>query len=153
MYTLASTMSEAFDHLLLEMVALEQAWSCDRERSGLRHAAGDVRHHVCSALAFLDDMLRNAERPAPHAMHEVIDDARKVLAHEAYLSALSLGQLLRRASEDRLADAAAIERGQRAVARLLDELTPYVSRADDGLRRVLLDDEPFETALARVGHG
>lgn len=129
------------------MVSLERAWTCDGELSGLRHAAVDIRHHVCAALALLDEATQGKPRPGPHAMFEIIDDALRVLAREAYLSVLSLGQTLVRACEDRLAEPHAVEGGQHAVARMLDELTPYVSRADHGLRRVLLDGEPLEEVL------
>lgn len=43
-----------------------------------------------------------------------------------------------------------LEVAQLTVGSLLDELCPFVSRADDALRRVLLDEVPFEDALAGV---
>jgi hypothetical protein len=158
-YRPSSRLSSAFDELQLELVALDRAWTCERERSGLRHAAGDLRHHVCAALVFLDDVEPGApgapgEPRTPGepgvARYDQLDGATRVLAHEAFLAVLAVGQLLRRASEDGLAASAAIEAAARAVEHVLDELTPVVSRADDALRRVLLDDASLEQALAGV---
>jgi hypothetical protein len=150
-YRSESTLSEAFDDLLATILALERAWTCQRERAGLRHAAGDVRHHVCAVIAELDEHAHDVRPRHPHSRFDTLGAGTRVLAHEAFLSVLSLGQLLRRAAEDGLAAAGEIAAAQRAVAAILDELTPYISRADDALRRVLLDHEPFEVALARVG--
>jgi hypothetical protein len=75
-----------------------------------------------------------------------------VLAHEAYLSVIALGQLLQH-DEERLAPTWAIESARGAVDRTLDTLAPFVSRADEGLRRVLLDNVPSEDALAAVSRG
>ncbi len=167
-YRSESTLSEAFDDLIATLIALagggravcgedateatnERAWTCNRERAGLRHAAGDVRHHVCAVIADLEEAARYAQPLRPHSMFEGLGDGTRVLAHEAFLSVLSLGQLVRRASEDRLAPVPDLELARLAISAMLDELCPYVSRSDDALRRVLLDHEPFEVALARVG--
>jgi len=67
---------------------------------------------------------------------------------EAYLSVVSLGQLLATAAEHRWCAPDVLAATDAALARLLDELAPYVSRADIALRRVLLDGEPLEQVLA-----
>lgn len=144
---MTTPLSVAFDDLLRELVRLDRAWTSDRERAGLRHAAADIRHHACAALAHLDGL-----EPAD-ARYERLDGAARVLAHEAFLSVLALGQLLLRAIEDRLADAVAIAHAQCAVDRMLDVLGPFTSRADHALRRVLLEDVSLEVALAGLAHG
>lgn len=149
-YRPSSPLSQAFDELQLELVALDRAWTDERERSGLRHAAVDIRHHVCAALTALDD--REDEAPGTPAFTR-LDQGARILAHEAFLAVLALGQLLRRALDDGLAPPAAIAACQLVVDQLLDELAPCVSGADRAMRRVLLDDEPLETALAGLGHG
>lgn len=143
--TFATPLSNAFDHLQHELVRLDHGWTCDHERASLRHTAGDIRHHVCAALACLDDL------PLGTARYERLDGEARVLAHEAYLSVLALGQLLLRATVDRLAADVAISRAQGAVEHMLDVLAPFVSRADDALRRVLLEDMSIEAALGRDG--
>jgi hypothetical protein len=125
-------LSLAFDDLNCELVALDRKWTCDRERASLRCTSSDVRHHVCMALSFLDG-------------------ASSIMAHEAYLSVLALGQLLLRAYEDRLADTIAIAEAQCAVDHVLDLFTPYVSGADIAMRRVLLEDVSIEDALEGIG--
>jgi hypothetical protein len=140
-------LSTAFDELQHELVRLDASWTSERERAGLRFAASDIRHHVCVALACLDDL------PAELARYDRLDVEGRILAHEAYLAVLALGQLLLRAIVDALADGVAIARAQCAVDQLLDALSPFVSRADDALRRVLLEDVSIEAALDGVGHG
>ena len=137
-----TSLSHAFDDLLDELVRLDRSWVCERERAGLRFAASDIRHHVCVALVCLDDL------PAEIARYDRLDTEGRILAHEAYLAVLALGQLLLRAIVDKLADAAAIARAQCAVDHMLDALSPFVSRADDALRRVLLEDVSIEAAVA-----
>ena len=134
--------STAFDELVLALVKLERAWTCEREVAGLRFAAHDVRHHVCTAMAFLGDEPPDFDRLAPEP---------RVLAHEAFLAVLAVGQLLLRAIEDDHADTTAIARAQVAVDELLDRFTPYVSRADVALRRVLLDGVSIEESLEGIG--
>jgi len=140
----STPLSNAFDDLQRELLHLDRGWTCDRERASLRHAAGDIRHHVCAALAWLDDL------PPETARYDLLDGEARVLAHEAFLSVLALGQLLLRAIEDRLANEVAIARVQCAVDRMLDVVAPFVSRADDALRRVLLEDVSIEAALDGV---
>jgi hypothetical protein len=145
--TFTTPLSNAFDDLQHELVRLDQSWTCERERASLRHTASDIRHHVCAALAWLDDL------PPELARYDRLEGEARILAHEAFLAVLALGQLLLRAIADRLADEVAIARAQCAVDFLLDVLAPLVSRADDALRRVLLEDLSIEAALDGVGHG
>lgn len=149
-YRASSNLSRAFDELLLETVVLDRAWTCERERSGLRCAAADVRHHVCAAINALEALDRGV---SGMPSFDQLDDAARVYAREAFLSVLTFGQLLRRAHEDELASVAAIATARLAIDRVLDELSPHVSSADDALRQILLDDVPFETALAGVARG
>ena len=139
-----SALSIAFDDLVHELLVLDRVWTCEREHASLRHAAADLRHHLCAALVVLDHV------PAAHARYDVLGAEQRVLAHEAYLSVLALGQLLLRAIADGLAPTVEIARVQCAVDQLLDLLTPLVCRADDALRRVLLEDVPITEALAEV---
>lgn len=140
---LTSPLELTFDDLLRELCALGDAWTCDRERAALRFTASDLRHHVCAFLPLIahDD----------HAHYDTLGGEARVLAHEAYLAVLALGQLLLRAIAERMAPDIAIARVQQEVERMLDLLAPLVSRADTALRRVLLDEVPLETALAEVG--
>ncbi|MBA3501880.1 MAG: hypothetical protein M4D80_28175 [Myxococcota bacterium] len=140
-------LSNAFDDLQHELVRLDAGWTCERERAGLRYTASDIRHHACAALVWLDELAPEVAR------YERLDAEARILAHEAYLSVLALGQLLLRAIADGLADGVAIARAQCAVDHMLDSLSPFVSRADDALRRVLLEDVSIEAALDGVGHG
>jgi hypothetical protein len=145
-----SSLCTAFDHLLEQMAALERAWTSDLERSGLRHTVGDVIHHVCAALADLDEVWR-PDAP-PSSIYDEIDSELRVLAREAYLTVLALGQLLSRDDEPCRADPTTVACARAAVLDMLDELAPFVSRADDSLRRVRLDGEPFEAALERLAN-
>ncbi len=140
-------LSAAFDDLLHELVRLDHQWTSDRERAGLHYTQGDIIHHVCGAIAAVEDL------PPELAHYERLDGAARILAHEAYLSVLALGQLLLRAIEDNLADSLAVARAQCEVDAMLDMLAPLVSRADAALRRVLLEDVSIEVALEGVGRG
>jgi hypothetical protein len=140
-----SALSIAFDDLVDELLALDGAWTCDRERASLRHAAADLRHHLCAALVVLEHL------PPERARYDALEGDARVLAHEAYLSVLALGQLLLRAIEDELAPGVVIARVQFAVDKLLDLLAPLVTRADEVLRRVLLEAVSIADAVAEVG--
>ncbi len=135
------TLTEAFQQFTRDMIDLERNWSDDRELSGLRCALGDARHHLCHAFVVLE---------ATEAGYDRLDQGAKILAHEAFLSVLGVGQLVVRATEDDLATGLGLERGTRGVEIMLDHLMPYVSRADAALRRTLLDGESIEDALAGV---
>ena len=134
-------LSTVFDDLIDRIVALEESWTCVRERSGLRHVFGDVRHHVCAAMSWIDPT---------RATFDAADDTTRLVVHEAFLAVIALGQLVRRAEDDGWAEPSAIDAARVAIDALLDELTPHVSRADTGMRDVLLDDVPLETVLGRL---
>jgi hypothetical protein len=142
-----SPISHAFDDLQCEIVRLDVGWTCEHERASLRHTASDIRHHVCAALAWLDHLAPEVAR------YDRLDGEARILAHEAYLAVLALGQLLLRAITDKLADEVAIARTQCAVEYMLEVLGPFVSRADDALRRVLLEDVPIEAAVDAITDG
>ncbi len=141
-----SPLSEAFDYLVHELADLAPAWV--GERAALQWPVGDACHHLAQALFRLEDVTRDPSLLAPHAAYELMEDDLRVLAREAFLSVLAIGQLLHRALDDRLAPPGALEGPELAVWRMLEELTPYVSRADGGLRRTLLDGVPLEIVLA-----
>jgi hypothetical protein len=143
-----SPLSQAFDALFDAFVRLDIAWTDDRERSGMRYAFGDARHHLCHALVVLEDVTHDPARLVPHGAYHLLDGATSVLAREAYLSVLGLGQLLQSAREFQLAPAHALDTAARTVELVLEELSPFVSRADGGLRRTLLDGVPLEVVLA-----
>jgi hypothetical protein len=141
-------LSETFDQMIHAFARLEDAWTDDRTRSGLCWAFRDARHHVCHALVWLGDVTDDPALLAPHAAFEVMDEAARIMAHEAYASVLSLGQLVLHAREQGSAAAGAIDGADAAVRLMLERLSPYVSRADEGMRRTMLDGEPIEEEAA-----
>lgn len=95
-----------------------------------------MRHYLSEAIERLDDIAAG-DALRPHALLEILDDELGILAHDTFISVLALGQLLRHPTEDDdTIKRSTIELAERSVWALLDELTPFVSRADDGLRRV-----------------
>jgi hypothetical protein len=132
------TLTEAFQQFTRDLIELEREWTDERELSGLRCILGDARHHLCHAFVVL-------EGGPPY---EDLDDRAQVLAREAYLSVLGVGQLLVRAREDLMATPCGLEQGAHGVHVMLDHLAPYVSRADVALRRTLLEEQPVDDALA-----
>lgn len=145
---ITTSISEAFDSLVHAFAQLEMVWTDERSESGLAWAFGDARHHVCHALTWIEDITHDPVLLVPHAAFAIMDDVQRFVAHEAYLSVLSLGQLVLHAREQRHAPAAVVDAAERAVWRMLEELAPYVSRADGGLRRTMLDGVPLEDVLA-----
>ncbi len=146
-----STISEAIDILFDAFVRLDGAWTAELERSGMRHAFADARHHLCYAAVVLDDVTHDPDLLVPHGAYDLLDDAARVLAHEAHHSVLALGQMLLSAREDKLAERSALDEAEISVMRMLAELSPFVSLADLGLRRTLLEGVPLETVLADLG--
>jgi hypothetical protein len=142
-----SPISLAYQDVEREVLALDQVWNCEHERASLRHAAADLRHHVCAAVAWFDQLV-----PPPTRLGE-LDVAGRILAHEAFLAVLALGQLLVRAEIERYAHRNAIVRAQDAVDATLDALTPFVTSADDALRRVLLENASIASVTDGDGRG
>jgi hypothetical protein len=138
----------AYADLVDAVDALRFAWRRYAERARLEHAA-----------MLLDERMG-------HALREQQAQAAEVAVHDAYVGVIALGQLLLGERELRGADErepwddrdtwqndggdvgdAELDQAWRMVGIVLDELTPYVSRADHALRRVLLDRIPLEHAL------
>ena len=138
-----SLLCEALEFLVEEFVRLGRAWTCERERAGLRHAFADARHHLYAAVGLLDQLTDDPAHLYPHSAFEIMSDALRVRAHEAFVAVLGLGRLVRRAADEHLASQGALADADLAVWRMLEELTPYVSRADGALRRTLLADPPL----------
>ena len=136
------------DQLFDAFVRLELAWTDERELSGLRYAFADARHHLCHATFLLEDVTADPAHLVPHGAYDLLDGATSVLAREAYLSVLALGTLLQTASVHAMAPGSAIDTAARGVWHMLEELAPFVSRADGGLRRTLLEGVPIEQVLA-----
>lgn len=131
--------------------ALRAAWRRYPERARLEHA-----------VMLVDERMN-------HALEEHATDEAELAVHDAYVGIVALGQLLVGEREVRFADEreawderdtwqtgggdtgdAELDQAWRMVGVVLDALTPYVSRADDALRRVLLDGEALEHALLRI---
>jgi len=138
------TPTDAFQQFLRDMIELETAWIDERERSGMRYLLADARHHLCHALVALEDV---------EPSYDALEDDARILAREAFLSVMSIGQLLLHGDREPLASPGGLECGRRGVRGMLDHLAPYVSRADAALRRTQLDGVPLEEALAGIRDG
>jgi hypothetical protein len=129
---------DAYEFLLVAMVEVERTWTAPTGQEGLGHVLRDAIHHVCHALAVLDDARAGDT-------YETIGDGPRVLAHEAYYSLVALAQELARAVDS--AAVAAVARACAAVDMLLDTLAPFVTGADRALRGCSVDGIAFELAL------
>ncbi len=138
-------LSPAVDELFEAMVSLEQGWTDAAERSSLRRTTSDVRHHMGMACSCAD-IGGTCDR------YDATSETTRWVVHEAYLSVLALGQLVRRADDEGMAATDALAAAETAIADMLDELDRFVSRADVGMRRVLLDGESVETVVAEMAH-
>jgi hypothetical protein len=131
--------------------ALRAAWRRYPERARLEHA-----------IMLVDERMNRA-------LEEQATDEADLAVHDAFVGIVALGQLLLGEREVRFADEreawderdtwqtnggdtgdAELEQAWRMVGVVLDSLTPYISRADDALRRVLLEGETLEDALLRI---
>jgi hypothetical protein len=93
------------------------------------------------------ELLENCE--ALERAHDFeLRDVRRT-AREAYIGAIQLVQVVDGAPRDVL-PAEARFRARDLLLLVLDDLAPYVNRADRALRRVLVDGVPIEDALAGV---
>jgi hypothetical protein len=117
------------------MIELDRTWTNALEQSGMHAIWGDVIHHVCAAMSSVD------------APYDDLDGAQEVLAREAFLSALALGQLVRRAKQERSAELLALAGAAGATDKMLDALAPCVSGADLALRAALLDGDTIDVEL------
>ena len=114
------TVERVFADFLSTLVAHSQSLASDVARARLECLAADAMHHMCVALPTLTRFVRAT-------------GVERVLAHEAYLSVL---QILIAAASAGTRESTAL---QAAARTLLDALTPFVSRADTGLRAALLE--------------
>jgi hypothetical protein len=128
----STPLENALTDTLMDLHALRRA---DVDCPGLRHDTNEIEFAVgrlCDALA----------RPDQEDVNE--------LAHRAHRAVLGLAQLLDATeSEDRRARDK-LDLARAAVAALLDELAPLVSRADRALRDVLLGGESLEEVIRRI---
>lgn len=141
----------AYADLIDAVDALRAAWRRYPERARLEHA------------------IMLVEERMDHAFEERAADEAEIAVHDAFVGVVALGQLLLGEREVRCADEREpwddrdtwqtsggdtgddeLEQAWRMVGVVLDSLTPYVSRADDALRRVLLEGEALEDALLRI---
>ncbi len=120
------------------MGRLGRARICECDLPGLTFFVGDAVHHLCAVLADLEE-LEHTDRLTPHAAYTLMTDVQVALAREAYLSVLSIAQLVRleRGMTTSAPDALAV--GKLVVAQMLDALAPYVCRAETELRRMIVD--------------
>jgi hypothetical protein len=142
----------AYADLVDAVDALRVAWRRYPERVRLEHALMMVDERMGHAL---DD---RGVLPAD------------VAVHDAFVGVVAMGQLLLGEREVRCAEArdvwddrdtwqtgsgdigdAELDQAWRMAGALLDALTPYVSRADDALRRMLLDGLALDDAVVAAG--
>lgn len=135
-------LSAALGEVILETRFLEQRWPNETERGSLQRALLEIHKEVSRTLVLLDGL-----RPIE------IDEPTAARAREAFLATLVLGVLLqrivKRAKRTSRATAATAT-ADRAVARLLDALDPYVQRTDAALRRVMLEGISSENAASEI---
>jgi hypothetical protein len=102
--------------------------------------------------ALIDDALLKAS--ASLALLEparVVEEVEYVRTHETHRAVLKVGMfLVQYVRVGRDAPAEAIARARAAVTGMLDALAPYVLRKDNALRRVLIDNVPFDDAVAQL---
>jgi len=127
-----SSLECAFTTTLMDLGALRRT---DVDLPSLRHHTNAIDSAVgrlCDALA----------QPDGEDLNE--------LAHRAHRAVLAVGQLLDSADSDDRRTRDKLDLTRDAVAALLDELDPLVSRADRALRDVLLRSQPLDVALNRL---
>ncbi len=127
------TLQSAYDQLRTELIPLYA-------RPELAFQISDVIHHLCAAIVSLDE--------AEHrrlTYYDGLGEGERVLAHEAHRAVIGVGQALLRLDD--------VDRARDVVDTMLDALAPFVSRADQQLRHVLLDGDPLEDALERIAAG
>lgn len=133
-------MDDLFHAFTRDLIELELCWTDERERSGAHYAVADARHHLAHAICDLEDA----------SGYDTLSEGGRVLVREAFMSVLTIGQLVQRAIDERWGHLEALAHVHTGVRRTLDALTPYVSRADAALRRTQLDGIALETVLAEM---
>jgi hypothetical protein len=128
----------AFDEMRDAILPLLRTWRGAWPEIHVPHT--DVVHHMCAAISF-----EVTEEP-----YACMPDEHRTLAREAFLAVLAFGQLLERALVEDRAPRALLEGAIVAVREVLDELSLHVSRADDAVRRVLLEGVSLDDAVAGI---
>jgi len=125
-------LDDAFTSVMFDLSRLQRT---DVDLPGLHRQVRDVDF----ALGRLCDALE-AQRSD--------DDPPEALARRAFHDVLALGQTLDGADSEDCRTAQILDLTRAAVGELLDTLAPFVSRPDRALRRVVLDGESLEDAIA-----
>lgn len=126
---------------------LRRRWSFEHSRVELDRHVRATESWMDLAMGPLDDLYGGDEAMLePHAAFEHATEAQRWAAHDAYKRVLALQQyLIFDCPASRERDFASL-----MAELLLDQLSPFVSRADDAMRRVALREETVEQSLARV---
>lgn len=132
------TLEATFDDMRDAIAPLLRAWRGAWTEIHLPHT--DVVHHMCTAIT-----REIAEEP-----YACMPDEHREIARDAFLTVLAFGQLLQRGLVEELAPRALLEDAIAAVRAVLDELSLHVSRADDAVRRVLLEGVSLDDAVAGI---
>jgi hypothetical protein len=128
----------SYDRFVRDLARLEKARCCDCELTGLAFFIGDAIHHLCTVLGELADLER-PDMQEPESMLGAQTESTAVLTREAFLAVLAIGQLLRQEEGMAFTKPKEMIEGHAAVARMLDALSPYVSRGELDLRRIVID--------------
>jgi hypothetical protein len=127
------------DELELALARLEPVW-LPIAPLGAIHSR---RRDLATWLASLFDEVPFADALEPD--HEM-------LVHDVYLRVVALAQMLRRAHAQHWAPPDDLAIAASAVESVLDAFAPFIGASDAALRRVVLDNEPLEVALASIEH-
>ncbi len=124
--------------LALALARVEPAWTSLAPLGAIHSRLRDLD----TWLASLFDEVPAGRLEADHSM----------LFHDVYLRVIALAQMLLRAVAQRWAAATDLADASAAVDVLLDAFAPFICLADAALRRVVLQGEPIEVALASIEH-
>ncbi|MDB4952504.1 MAG: hypothetical protein JWO36_73 [Myxococcales bacterium] len=140
-------LGQAYDDFKRAVAELQRRWR--GERFELDRGARDVCEWMDRSLGDLDDLYNGEiDMLHPHVAFEHASEQQRWLAYDAYKTTLGFRMYLIRITGGH----AEREREFAAVMTdaLLDQLTPFVSRAEDAGRRVVMGDETLQQSVERL---
>ncbi|MGE0867403.1 MAG: hypothetical protein AB7P03_02490 [Kofleriaceae bacterium] len=148
---MASALSIAFEQLKQAIDEVDRQWIRRFPRGRVAYAMRDLSHLLGAVMPTLDELVAvNDDLLDEHRAFEQASKATRLTTHDAYRRAIDLAEALDDALVDGFCDRHPLENAAMAVRTLLDRMTPFVSRADDGLRMVALEGHSLERVVELI---
>lgn len=148
---MASPLFVAHEQLRQAIEEAERRWFRRHTHHRIGYVMRDLNELMDRAIPMLDELVAGDEALlAEHRAFERATEQQRLAAHDAYRRALELAHAVDEVLIENRGERRALEDTAVAVRALLDRMTPFISRADDGLRMVSLEGYSIDDVLELI---